>query len=569
LDVDVDPAGSVPRRQPFPGGQMSEATDESVTGDRPRPASAGGGPVSDVETLLARVAEARLAVTDQGRARAVERARAAGRMTCRERVARLVDPDTFREMGGLAGPTRDNPFNADLVAPADGHVCGTARIAGRPVAVVAIDGTVAGGSMGVTGSHKATRLLDLAHDGGYPMVMIAEGGGHRIQDGLDARSFAVGGAWRIGAWLGALERLSGWVPTVTIVPGVGFAGPANLAALSDCTIMVRGGSTMGMAGPALVKAGVGEDSTAEEMGSAELQADRNGAADLAVDSDEEAVAAARRYLSFFPVNAGADLPCTVSDDPPDRACPELRGLVPANLRRGYDVRRVIDAVADVGSTFELRPTNARNLVTTLGRLNGRPVGFVANQAGHLAGILDASACAKGARFVALCDAYGLPLIYLMDTPGFLVGMAAERSNLIKWSARFLSELGQASVPRFSVVLRKGYGLAYYAMAGGRSHQAELAVAWPQAQISAMSIEGAIDVLYRHEYGAAADPGARRQELIDDFTARADALRAADGFGIDDVIDPADTRAVLCDAVAIAPRRHLPRNPARVRAIPPI
>ena len=194
---------------------------------------------------------------------------------------------------------------------------------------------------------------------------------------------------------------------------------------------------------------------------------------------------------------------------------------------------------------------------------------MANQAGHLAGILDAAACAKGARFVALCDAYGLPLVYLMDTPGFLVGTAAERSNLIKWSARFLSELGQASVPRCSVVLRKGYGLAYYAMAGGRSHQAELAVAWPQAQISAMSIEGAIDVLYRHEYGAAADPAARRQELIDDFTSRADALRAADGFGIDDVIDPADTRAVLCDALAIAPRRHPPRNPRRVRPIPPV
>lgn len=542
---------------------MSAAGD-APTADGPRPAAN-----ADLAALLARVEAARALTTDEARAVATRRSHDAGRMTCRERVLALADAGTFHEMGALAGPTRDNPFNAELVAPADGHVCGTARIEGRPVAIVAIDGSIAGGSMGVIGSHKMTRLMNLANDGGFPLVMIVEGGGHRIQDGLDARSFAVGGAWRIGDWLDGMERLSGWVPTVTIVPGVGFAGPANLAALSDCTIMVRGGSTIGMAGPRLVKAGVGEDLTAEQMGSAELQADRNGAVELAVADDAETISATRRYLSYFPANARAELPTQPCDDPVDRRCPELRDLVPVNLRRGYDVRKVIDAVVDRGSAFELRPTNARNLVTTLARLGGIPVGIVANQAGHLAGILDAAACRKGARFVGTCDAYGIPLVYLMDTPGFLVGMGAEESNLIRWSARFLAELGAATVPRFSVILRKGYGLAYYAMAGGRSHQAELAVAWPQAQISAMSIEGAIDVQYRHEYNAAPDPAARRQEIIDDFLSRADALRAADGFGIDDVIDPADTRAVLCHAVAIAPRRRPPRNDRRVRPIPPV
>ncbi len=522
-----------------------------------------------IDELLARVDAARALGGDRARTKATERSHAAGRMTCRERVAALVDPGSFREMGALANPTRDNPFIADLDAPGDGHVCGTARIDGQPVAIVAIDGSVAGGSMGTIGSHKATRLMDLANNGGYPLVMIVEGGGHRIQEGLDARSFAVGGAWRIGDWLDGMERLSGWVPTVTIVPGVGFAGPANLAALSDCTIMVRGGSTIGMAGPRLVKAGVGEDVTAEDMGAAELQADRNGAAEFAVDSDAEALATARRYLSYLPRNATAELPVVASTDPVDRSCPELRDLVPANLRRGYDVRKVVTSVMDAGSVFEIRPTNARNLVTAFARLGGRPVGVLANNPGHLAGILDQAACTKGARFVNICDAYGIPLVYLMDTPGFLVGMAAERSNLMKWSARFLAELGAATVPRCSVILRKGYGLAYYAMAGGRSHQAELAVAWPQAQISAMSIEGAIDVLYRHEYGAAEDPPVRRQEIIDDFLTRADALRAADGFGIDDVIDPADTRRILCEAIAIAPRRRPPRNDRRVRVIPPI
>jgi len=536
------------------------------TSEPDRPATPAAPSLDD---LLDRVAAVRAAGTDAVRAEATRRSHDAGRMTCRDRVEALVDPGTFREMGALAGPTRDNPFNANLVAPADGIIAGTARIDGRPVAVFATDGSIAGGSMGVVGSHKMTRMMDLANDGGYPLVMIVEGGGHRIQDGLDARSFAVGGMWRIGSWLDAVERLSGWVPTVTIVPGVGFAGPANLAALSDCTIMVRGGSTIGMAGPRLVKAGVGEDLTAEDMGSAELQADRNGSVELAVDDDAGTVTATRRFLSYLPSNATAELPVIDCDDPVDRSCPELRDLVPVNLRRGYDVRKVVDAVADRGSVFELRPTNARNLVTALARLGGRPVGIVANQAGHLAGILDAAACRKGARFIGMCDAYGIPLVYLMDTPGFLVGMGAEESNLIRWSARFLWELGQATVPRVSVILRKGYGLAYYAMAGGRSHQAELAVAWPQAQISAMSIEGAIDVLYRHEYATAPDPAVRRQEIIDDFVSRADALRAADGFGIDDVIDPADTRAVLCDAIARLPRRRPPRNDRRVRPVPPI
>ena len=524
---------------------------------------------AEITDLLAAVELARSLTTDDVRADATARSHDAGRMTTRERIAGLVDDRSFREIGQLAGPTQDNRFNAELVAPADGHVCGMARVDGRPVAVTAIDGSIVGGSQGVVGTQKHTRMMNLANDGGFPHVFIGEGGGHRIHDGLDSRSFAVGGAWRIGSNIDAMERLSGWVPTVAILPGVAFAGPANFAALSDCTILVRGQGTMGMAGPALVKAGVGTDVTAEEIGGAPMQADRNGAADLAVDDDAEALVLARRYLSFFPPNAAAEVPVVVTDDPADRACDELRELVPVNLRRGYDVREVIDSVADVGSVLELRPTNARNIVTSLGRLDGRTVGFVANQAGYAAGILDAAACAKGSRFIGLCDAFGIPLVYLMDTPGFLVGIDAERSNLIKWSARFLWELGQATVPRFSVILRKGFGLAYYAMAGGRSHTAELAVAWPQAQISGMSIVGAVDVMFRRDFAAADDPQARRQEIIEDFESRAGALRGAEGFGIDDVIDPADTRTVLCEALARSPGRRPPRNPHRVRPVPPI
>jgi propionyl-CoA carboxylase beta chain len=258
-----------------------------------------------------------------------------------------------------------------------------------------------------------------------------------------------------------------------------------------------------------------------------------------------------------------------TDDPPDRAEEELLHVVPTNRRKSYDVRRVVELVADRESVFDLKPTFARNVVTALARLAGRAVGFVANQPLHIAGMLDADACEKAAHFVALCDAFGLPLVYLIDIPGFAIGPAAERTTLGRRSAKLLFELGHATVPRASVVLRKGYGFGYFAMCGGRSFGADLCVAWPSAEICAMSVEGAVDVAYRRDYEAAADPEAKRAELIATFRAQLGAVRGAEHFGIDDVIDPRHTRSLLIRTFSrCAPRReaHLPR---KHRAIPPI
>jgi len=514
--------------------------------------------------LTADLEAARQAVLDEGRPEAVAKRHGKGLMTARERVAALVDTGSFREIGSLVEPHRDNDFNRDFVAPADGIIVGTGRIDGRSTIVASHDYTVHGGSSGKAGSRKLDRVLNRAIDHGLPVVYLLEGGGHRIQDGMQSSHFA--GASPV---FQNMARLSGWVPTVAAMMGQGFAGPTNYAALADFVVMVRGGATMGMAGPALVRAGTGEEIDKEALGGAARQADEHGIADLAVDSEAECLAAARRFLSYFSANARAALPITATDDPIDRRDDALLDLVPADSRKTYDVRKVIDVVADRDSVFELKPTYARNIVTSLVRLDGRPVGFVANQPLRKGGMLDSAACEKAAHFIGLCDAFGLPLVLLIDVPGFAIGSSAEMSGLGRRSGRLLFELGIATVPRVSIVLRKGYGGGYYAMGGGRSFEADAAFAWPTAEICAMSIEGAVDVAFRRDYQSAEDPAAARQALIDRIKTQTGALGAAEDFGVDEVIDPRDTRARLIETFTQSAPRRPDRNPPRVRPISPI
>lgn len=518
----------------------------------------------DFDTTAARAVQAeRQRAGDAGRPDAVAKQHALGKLTVRERMAQLADAGSFIEFGGLVTP--DPTALGEGFHAADGVVAGTARIEGRPVAISGADFTVLGGSTGHAGRAKTARAIRLSLDHGIPYVMLADGGGHRIQEGLDSRRFAA-----VETNFQELVQLSGWTPICAAMMGPGFAGPSNNAALADFIVMVRGTSTMGIAGPALVKAATGADIDKDELGGADVQADRHGLADLAVDSDAEALAAIRRYLGYFPSNAGEAPPIAHTDDPADRRDPELLNLVPENSRRAYDVRRVIRAVVDRGSEFELKATYARNVVTSLARLGGRPVGVIANQPAHLAGTLDAAACEKVAHFISVCDAFGLPLVFLVDIPGFLVGEAAERSGLAKRSARIVYELGRATVPRLSVVLRKGYGLGFIAMNGGRGFGADLTVAWPTAEICAMSIEGAVDVAFRGEVQRAADPAARRAELIEGHRQRVSPVRAAQGFGVDDVIDPRDTRPLLIESLSrMAPRRHAACGPRKFHDISPI
>ncbi len=518
--------------------------------------------------VLADVEAARARLMDAARPEGVAKVAARGKLSARERIRRLVDKDTFDEIGALVtaeiGGGPEASQNERDTSPADGVVVGTARIDGRPAMIVSQDFSVFGGSIGKLGSAKTQRAIRLAIQRGIPMVMLLDGGGHRIQDGQDSRHFA-----NANGFFHDLARASGWIPVVSLMLGAGFAGPTNYAGMSDFVVMVRGISTMGLAGPALVKAGTGEIVDMEEIGGAAAQVDRHGLADLGVATEDEAFAAARRYLSYLPGNARAALPTLDVLDPPSRRDDTLLDLVPANPRKAYDVRKVIALIADKNSVFEIKPTYAGNVVTAFTRLDGRPVGILANQPLRLGGMVDANACDKLAHFIALCDAFGLPLISLIDVPGFLIGSAAERSVLGRRSAKLIYEWGHASVPRISVILRKGYGLGYFAMNGGRSFSSDACFAWPTAQICAMSIEGAIDVAFRKRYEAAPDPAARRQEMIDDTRTRIGVLRAAEGFGIDDIIDPRDTRRRLIETLSQCQPRRPSDHPPKFRSIAPI
>lgn len=506
----------------------------------------------------------RLSVSDAGRPEAVEKQGRRGKMTVRQRIDALLDPGTFREIGGLVEPMRDTELTSTLDAPADGIITGWGRIDGRTVYVLGDDFTVLGGSVGVVGGEKTHRIMDMAEKNGHPLIWLLEGAGHRIQDGLDSRHFASAGTtfWH-------LSRLSGWVPIVTCVFGPGYAGPTNMASFADFRIMWRGNSQLGIGGPALVRAATGEEIDTEALGGAEIQADRQGLADMAPETEEDCFAAMRRYLSYLPSNAGQLPPATELDDPIDRREEALVDLVPSNSRRAYDMKRAIDLIFDKGSVFEIKPTHAKNMITAFARIAGRPVAIVANNPKFLAGMLDAKAAEKASRHIAIADAFGLPLIYFVDMPGIFVGSGAEATTLGLRSAKMLYELGVATVPRYSVMVRKGYGAGYYAMNGGRGFHADGCWVWPTSELCAMSIETALNVAYRRDWQNAPDPAARKAELEADIRRNLTPLRAAEHFGVDDVIDPRETRRVLAEAIAMsAPRPH-DAGPPKKRAISPI
>ncbi|MDI6872540.1 MAG: carboxyl transferase domain-containing protein [Bacillota bacterium] len=513
------------------------------------------GPLSPFE----RVDQARAALTDTARGEAVERQHGRGRLTARERIGLLVGGGGFIELGGLAGPAVAQDGRR-LEAPADGVVTGIANVDGRRVVVASFDFTVLGGSNGAVGMAKVEHCARRALHDRIPLVLLCDGGGHRMQEGLDSRHAAPG-----SPLFRQLVDLSGFVPTVTVMMGPGFGVSTNLAAISDFVVMVKGISTLGMSSAPFVRAATGEQMTNEQIGGAEVQAAR-GVAHLAVDDEKEALHAVRAYLSYLPSSA--------LDEPLRGAAPWLPtdvgidSVVPVDPRQAYDVRDVIDGLCDDESVFELQRTCAPNIVTTFARIEGRPLAVVANQPLHLAGSLDSSACEKAAHFIAVADAFGLPVLMLIDVPGFQIGSAAEDSQLARRSGRLIHELAGISVPRFSIVTRKGYGAAYIAMGGGRSADADLSLAWPTAEICAMPIEGAVDIGYRREIEAADDPAAHRAALVERFRTNIDPLLAAESFGIDAVVRPSETRDLLAEALGRVRRRE-PRVQGKRRSISPI
>jgi acetyl-CoA carboxylase carboxyltransferase component len=531
-------------------------------GDDADRAEAAGDEVGldDIRPDLAEALARHAVGHDAARPEAVERRRATGQRTARENVDDLCDPGTFVEYGALViAAQRQRRSLEDLIAktPADGLVAGIGAVNGARApktrascVVLAYDYTVLAGTQGAQNHRKKDRLLEIAARQRLPVVLFSEGGGGRPGDtdalgiaGLDVPTFH------------AFARLSGLVPLVGINSGFCFAG--NAALLGCCDVVIAtANSHIGMGGPAMVEGGGLGVFRPEEIGPMSVQS-ANGVVDVAVADEAEAVRVAQQYLGYF---QGAMREWSCADQR------RLRTLVPENRLRVYDVRRIVTTLADTGSVLELRRPFGRGIVTALARIEGRPLGIVANDPTHLAGAIDADGADKAARFLQLCDAFDLPVVFLCDTPGIMVGPEIEKRALVRHAARLFLVGASLTVPFGTIVLRKGYGLGAMAMAGGSFKAPLFTMAWPTGEFGGMGLEGAVKLGFRKELAALTDPAERRAlfaAMVERLYRHGKGVSAASHFEIDDVIDPQDSRRVIASALAAVPeppRRRRKKRP---------
>lgn len=534
-DVTVHPGNQIHPGAPLfrvvPGHvETAETGAAAVDLDTPRP---------DLAAVLAR----RAGLLDDARPAAVAKRRERGRRTARENVADLVDDGTFSEYGGLVlAAQRARRDEADLIAntPGDGIVLGTAEIGGVQTAVLSYDYSVMAGTQGYRNHQKTDRILELAERRALPVVLFAEGGGGRPGDTDFAELFQL-----TVPTFATFARLSGLVPRIGIVSGNCFAGNAALAGCCDVLIATPEAS-LGMGGPAMIEGGGLGRFAPGDVGPMDMQVP-NGVVDVLVDDEAEAVATARRLVALLAGRREDEWTCA------DQR--ELRGLIPEDPKRIHDARAVLDTLVDTGSALELRRGYGRGVVTALARIEGRAVGVLANDPAHLSGALDAEASEKAGRFVQLCDAFGLPVVSLVDTPGFMVGPDAESAALVRRASRMFTSAATISVPWVCVVVRRAYGLGAQAMAGGGFHVPVLNIAWPTGEFGAMGVEGAVRLALRKELEAIEDEAEREQrvrDLVEQVRGQSGALNMAAHFEIDDVIDPVDTRARVTAALDAFP-----------------
>jgi methylmalonyl-CoA decarboxylase subunit alpha len=483
-----------------------------------------------------------------------------GKLTARERLALLIDPDTFVELGLHGRPHFSQRAMEGREAPADGVVTGYGKVDGRLVAVAAYDFTVMAGSMGMTGELKVSRLRGLALSKRIPMIWLLDSAGARIQEAAGSLFAGSGHLFR--------EEVvaSGVIPQIAALMGPCAAGTAYIPGLADFVPMVKGRGSMALAGPHLTKAVTGEDVTQEELGGSRIHTRVSGVGDLEVASDEECIEAIKRYLSHFPQSCEQAPPRAEASDPVDRMEEDLLDILPDSPRHPYDMYEVIRRIVDDGEWFDLKPRWARTIITALARMGGRPVGIVANQPKHLGGILENDSADKAARFINLCDAYGIPLLFLMDVPGFMVGTKVEQAGIIRHGAKMLYAVSRATVPKVTVVIRKAYGAGYYVMCG-KAYEPDLIVAWPSAEISVMGPEGAVNIIFRKQIEASEDPDATRAQMIEGIRKSIDPYIAAGNAMVDDIIDPRETRPTVIRALEMAETKQVERPHKRHGVMP--
>jgi acetyl-CoA carboxylase carboxyltransferase component len=496
-----------------------------------------------------------------GDARMVERQHSEGKLTARERIDRLLDPGTFVEEFMLAETQVTDFGMAERRMPSDGVVAGSGTIDGRPVYVFAQDRTVLQGAVGQAHGEKIAYVVDTARKIGVPVIGLLDSVGARIQEGLDVTR-------AIGKIFYANSIASGVVPQISAIMGPCIGVAAYSPALTDFTFMVRGTSQMFITGPPVIKQVTGEEVTMEDLGGAKVHSEVSGCADLVAADDKECLSQIRTLIGLLPSCAGRPAPVVATDDAPDRRVDDLETLVPAESRKAYNVVQVIKRLVDNGDFFELKPRFARNMVIGFGRLDGHTVGFVANQPNWFAGAIDVDAADKAARFIRFCDAFDIPIVTLVDVPGFMPGVAQEKHGIIRHGAKMLFAYSEATVPKITVYLRKGYGGAKQAMCT-RELGADQALVWPGVELAVMGAEGAVDVLYRREIESAPDPEETRRQKIAEFNERfSGPFDALSKQFAQAAIRPGDTRIRLIRALHLLAGKHEER-PRKKHSVMPV
>lgn len=483
-----------------------------------------------------------------------------GLLTARERINLLLDEGTFQEMDKMVvhhshdfGMEKKRIFG-------DGVVTGYGTIEGRTVFVFAQDFTVFGGSLSAANAEKICKVMDLAMKMGAPLIGLNDSGGARIQEGVAS----------LAGYADIFLRnvlASGVVPQISAIMGPCAGGAVYSPAITDFIIMTKGISNMFITGPEVIREVTHEDVTMEDLGGADTHNSLSGVAHFAAESEEHTLALIRELLSFVPDNNMEDPPEKETSDPPDRTSDELNFMVPDDPNLPYDIRKIIREVVDDSYFFEVQEHFAQNIVVGFARLEGKPVGIVANQPDYLAGVLDINSSDKGARFVRFCDAFNIPLITLEDVPGFLPGVTQEHGGIIRHGAKLLYAFAEATVPKITIITRKAYGGAYCVMAS-KHIRADINYAYPTAEIAVMGPEGAVKIVYRRELGEAENPEVQRQEKIDEFREKfANPYVASEKGYVDEVIEPKYTRAKLIAALRMLANKRDKNPPKKHGNIP--
>jgi acetyl-CoA carboxylase carboxyltransferase component len=534
-----DPGLDGPVRQDAPPGVPARAT----TRER-------------IEQLRSMKDKARLG----GGNEAIERQHARGKLTARERLELLLDPGSLVETD-LLTRHRLGTYGLDRVRPySDGVITGWGTIDGRKVFVYSQDFTIFGGSLGEVMAEKICKIMDLAASVGAPVIGINDSGGARIQEG----SASLAGYGNI---FDRNVRFSGVIPQISLIMGPCAGGAVYSPAITDFVFMVKGTSHMFITGPDVIRAVTGEEVTFEELGGANTHASRSGIASFIADDEPDCLAQVRYLLSFLPANNLEDPPSFTPRDDPERREESLNGVIPDSPRAPYDMKDVIRRVVDEGEFFEVFPLWAANILIGFARMEGRSVGVIANQPKVLAGTLDYESSEKAARFIRFCDAFNIPLLVFEDVPGFLPGTAQEYGGIIRRGAKLLYAFAEATVPRVTVITRKAYGGAYLVM-NSKHLRADVCLAWPTAEIAVMGSEGAVNVIFRREIAKAQDPAAKRAELIAQYdTQFGNPYIAAERGFVDDVIEPAETRPRVIQALRMLRTKREPVPPRKHGNIP--